>query len=89
MLAPHYTFGMLTPEQCRMARAALRWTVQDVAKLAGVSPTTVNQYEMGHTAPNASTLRVLRMTFEEAGIVFIDDGEGSGVRLVKPITGKQ
>lgn len=57
----------------------------NLAKAAEVSPTTVNQFEQGTTAPLRSTLAAIRRAFESAGIIFIDsNGEGPGVRLAAP-----
>lgn len=39
----------MTPLQCRMARAALRWTVRELAQKAGVMPNTVTNLENGKT----------------------------------------
>jgi transcriptional regulator with XRE-family HTH domain len=77
----------ITPEQSRMARGALEWSMRDLAKAARISPTTVNQFERGYAATNNSTLAAIRRAFEDAGIVFIDNGEGPGVRLVRPTKG--
>jgi DNA-binding XRE family transcriptional regulator len=77
----------ITAVQSKMARAALGWNTVDLARAAEVSPTTVNQFEQGTTAPLRSTLAAIRRAFEDAGIIFIDgdgDGEGPGVQLRKP-----
>ena len=83
ILASNYYSGMtITREQSRMARGALEWSLWDLARAARISPTTVNQFERGHTATNNSTLAAIRRAFEDAGIIFIEsDGEGPGVRL--------
>jgi transcriptional regulator with XRE-family HTH domain len=71
--------------QVRMARAALRMSVRDLAKLAEVSPTTVTRVEADQPS-NATTLRALERALELAGIEFIDEnGGGPGVRLRKPL----
>ena len=58
-----------------MARAALRLGVRDVAKMSGVSPTTIGQIERERTVqPEPATLEALRAAFEREGIVFQDDG---------------
>ena len=64
---------MLTDIQCRMARAALRWSVRDLAAKAGVGYGTIVRIEGGKPA-NAATLTVIRQAFERAGIRFTDDG---------------
>lgn len=69
----------ITPAQCRMARAALQWTVKELSERSKVGTTTINRFEMGLSAPVHSTLTVLRLTFEAAGIEFIND-DADGVR---------
>jgi transcriptional regulator with XRE-family HTH domain len=72
---------MITGLQIRMARAALKLGVRDVAKLARVSPATVTRVESDGPA-NASTVAALRTALEAAGVEFIDEnGGGAGVRL--------
>lgn len=76
---------MITRLQVRMARTALGWGVRDLARKAGVSPTTVSRFENGaHT--RVDTLALLQEVLERAGIVFIaaDEGGGPGVRLREP-----
>lgn len=76
---------MLTSDQARMARAALKWSVREVAAAARVSPNTVTRIETGGTS-NASTLDAIQRAFEAAGVSFLAEGEaspggGPGVRL--------
>jgi transcriptional regulator with XRE-family HTH domain len=77
---------MITRVQVKMARAALGWGVRDLAAKAGVSANTVSRYENGADALG-ETLSRIQHEFEKAGIVFIDQGNGSGpgVRLRDPI----
>lgn len=77
--------GALAPgaTQVRMARAALRWGVRDLAENAKVSPNTVTRIEAGYPA-NPSTIEAIERAFERAGVIFIaENGEGPGVRLRK------
>ena len=75
---------MLTPAQCRAARGLLDWSQQDLASGAGVGIVTVRQIEAGATESRRATLVVVRQTFEQAGVEFIDEnGGGAGVRLRK------
>lgn len=75
---------MLTPAQCRMARAALEIGVRDLANLAGVSAMTVTRFENGHSGGYPSTLEKIRRALEKAGVIFVEEnGEGPGVRLKK------
>ncbi len=74
---------MITGAQLRMARAALKWGVRDVASAAKVSPATVTRIE-GDLPANASTLSAIRAALESAGVEFIaENGGGPGVRLRK------
>lgn len=74
---------MITGTQLRMARAALKWGVRDVAREAKVSPATVTRIEADQPA-NASTLSIIQAALEAAGIEFIpENGGGAGVRLQK------
>lgn len=75
---------MITAIQCRAARGLLDWSQQDLADKAGVGIVTIRQLEAGAHEPRRSTLQVVRLAFEAAGVQFIDDGEGEGVRLRKP-----
>jgi DNA-binding XRE family transcriptional regulator len=73
----------LSPEQCRMARAALSLGVRDLAVLAKVSPTTITRLERGEGA-YPRTLAAIRTALEAAGVEFIaENGGGAGVRLRK------
>jgi transcriptional regulator with XRE-family HTH domain len=74
---------MITGDQLRMARAALRLTVKETADLAGIDKGTIVRIEAGENAYRL-TLNRLQEVLETAGIVFLDaiDGvEGPGIRL--------
>ena len=51
---------MLTPIQCRMARAALLLGVRDLAAKAGLSAMTVTRFENGHSPGSPETQVALR-----------------------------
>ena len=73
----------MTGDQARMARAALKLSVREVAAAAKVSPNTVTRVEAG-SAVNNSTLAAIRGALEAAGVEFIaENGGGAGVRLRK------
>jgi transcriptional regulator with XRE-family HTH domain len=81
-----YFTHMMTPTQCAMARAGLRWSSRDLAERAVVGVNTVSRFETGFKA-EALTVKRLRVALEAAGAVFLeDDGAGPGVR-VKPRDG--
>jgi transcriptional regulator with XRE-family HTH domain len=73
-----------------MARAALGWSTQELAKAADVGVNTVNRFEAGQDA-RVSSVEKMRRTLESAGVIFVaENGEGPGVRLrkEKPMTDK-
>ncbi|WP_232830405.1 helix-turn-helix domain-containing protein [Oceanicella sp. SM1341] len=71
----------MKPAQLRMARAATRLSVRDLAELSGVTANTISRIENGSDAKQ-STLDRLRATLEKAGVEFIpENGGGIGVRL--------
>jgi len=75
---------MMTPAQCRAARALVDWSQQDLADTAKVGNATIRNFEAGRSAPQHSTLQVLCSALEAAGVIFVaENGEGPGVRLRK------
>ena len=71
---------MLTSAQCRAARGLIDWNQQQLADAAGVGVATVRLFEAGKGEPRRSTLSVIRLALEAAGVEFIN-GEQPGVRL--------
>ena len=67
---------MITSVQLRMARAALRWGVRELAERAALNPNTITRIENGKSALS-DTLMTLRLVLEEEGVEFI---ETDGVR---------
>jgi transcriptional regulator with XRE-family HTH domain len=67
--------------QSRMARAALQLSIQDVAKIARVAPSTISRLEAGEEL-KPRTLDAIRSALERAGVAFID-GDEPGIRLKK------
>jgi len=65
--------------QSRMARAALKLGIRDVARLAKVAPSTVSRFEAGEQL-NARTVEAIQRALEAAGVEFTD-GDSPGVRL--------
>ncbi len=75
---------MMQPSQCRMARAALKINVRDLAKMAGVAANTITRFETGKSRGYADTVAKIQKVLETAGVEFIpENGEGPGVRLKK------
>jgi transcriptional regulator with XRE-family HTH domain len=60
--------------QCRMARAAIKLGVRELAEAAQVAPSTITRLEAGETL-GARTVAAIRAALEEAGVVF-DNRDG-------------
>ena len=72
-----------------MARAALNWTVRDLAAATGLRPNTITNIEVGRYAGDPATLALIKDILVREGIQFIDEnGGGAGVRLRKPLATK-
>jgi DNA-binding XRE family transcriptional regulator len=72
----------VTSAQVRMARAALNWTVRDLASATGLHRNTITNIEVGRYAGDPATLALIKQVLVREGIVFIDEnGGGAGVRL--------
>jgi DNA-binding XRE family transcriptional regulator len=72
----------VTSAQVKMARAALSWTVRDLAEATGLHRNTINNVEVGRYAGDPATLRKIEKVLVAAGVDFIDEnGGGPGVRL--------
>jgi predicted transcriptional regulator len=65
---------MISPEQCRMARAGLGWSARDLASAARVGLATVQRFETGQVTPIPATVTAMQRALETAGIEFRSDG---------------
>lgn len=74
---------MIDAAQVRMARAALKFSVRQLAEKSGIADSTILRFETGRGAILATNLGRLQTTLEDAGVVFIpaDTQGGPGVRL--------
>ena len=78
-----------TPAQCRAARGLIGWNQGDLARAAGVSRQTINDFESGKREPITNNLFAIVMAFLEAGVMPLDEepetptrnGGGRGVRF--------
>ena len=75
---------MMQPVHVRMARAALGWSLSDLAAKSQVNLNTISRYEAGREVLSG-TIDKLEKVFESAGITFIqeDDLGGPGIRVQK------
>jgi DNA-binding XRE family transcriptional regulator len=79
----------VTSAQLRMARAALNWTVRDLADATGLHRNTITNIEVGRYIGDPDTISLIRSVLSKAGVVFIaENGGGAGVRLRKSSKGK-
>src|SRR3546814_13220183 len=70
------------PEQCRAARGLLNWTQEKLAVLAGVSRSTVRDFENGRHQLHRATEAVLVDTLEKAGIRLLSDQREVGIKPI-------
>jgi transcriptional regulator with XRE-family HTH domain len=70
---------VLRPEQSRMARAALQWSLEDAAEAAGVSRRTVLRFERDHRHIKPELIAALRRACEAADMRFIAERDRVGV----------
>ena len=73
---------MLLPGQVRMARAALGWSLAELARRAEVNPNTISRYETGREVLSG-ILQKLEAVLRAEGIVFLEDAAEIGVKLPK------
>jgi transcriptional regulator with XRE-family HTH domain len=72
----------MRPEQTRMARALLNWSLEDLAAATGIHRNTISNFEIGKYAGDPEKLAAIRRALESCGVIFVDENEeGSGVRL--------
>jgi transcriptional regulator with XRE-family HTH domain len=60
----------MTPEQSRMARAALRWSLTDLAEASGVGRATAARFELGQSV-EADKVSAMRGALIAAGAQFV------------------
>ncbi|GAA0204504.1 helix-turn-helix transcriptional regulator [Brevundimonas nasdae] len=74
---------MLEPSQIRMARAALKISVRELAKMTGVADSTILRFESGKGAILTTNMKRMQEALEAAGVTFVpaDSSGGPGVRL--------
>ena len=81
-----YICVMLVPNQCRAARAWLNWSQADLSERAGVSLSTLRDFESAKRTPIKNNLNAIKSAFESEGVEFAfnDDGEASGITVAAP-----
>lgn len=77
----------MSPEQCRAARAWLKWSQADLADRASIGLSTVKDFESDKREPISNNLAAIQRAFEGAGVypVFDEKGTAAGIDMRKPI----
>lgn len=76
--------ALIHPVQIRMARAALRLGVRELAEKCGLSANTVSLIENGNVAKTTS-ISAIEKTLSELGVTFLPpDDKGPGIRVSPP-----
>ncbi|TKT77431.1 helix-turn-helix transcriptional regulator [Aquamicrobium sp. LC103] len=77
--------SLITPAQCRAARALIEWSRERLAGASQVALRTIVDFERGARSPRVVTMLALRAALEKQNVVFLANGEavngGPGVRL--------
>ena len=75
---------IMTPAQCRAARALIELTQPGLASAASVGLSTIVDYERQRRTVYREAVEKMQNALEQAGVEFIDEnGGGAGVRLRK------
>lgn len=74
------------PVEVERRRSAAQIRPEDLAKRADVTRNTIHLFEHGRSKPHKATIKALRAAFEDAGIEFLENGNGPGLRLRSPTT---
>ena len=77
----HGLRGTMSPQQSRAARAWLGWSQLELAKRAGVSLSTVQDFERGQRTPIANNIAAMRRVREAAGVRLVFDERGNAVGI--------
>ena len=75
---------VMSPAQCRAARALISMNQPQLAEASGLGLSTVVDFERERRQVAAPTVELIRRALEDAGIEFIaENGGGAGVRMRK------
>lgn len=82
MIVTSYLKPMISPEQCRAARAWIGWSQHDLASAAKVSLSTIRDFEgEKRWEPIGQNVDAIQRTLEDAGIIFASGAHAlSGIR---------
>jgi hypothetical protein len=60
-----------SPDQCRAARGLLDWSRAELSRRSGVSARAIAAFELRENTLISANRKVIRQTFEAAGVEFI------------------
>jgi transcriptional regulator with XRE-family HTH domain len=74
---------MITPRQCKAARALLDWTQADLAEKAELTLDTVSRFEQSKSDTRGQAMISMEAAIRQAGIKLLspEAGEGEGLRF--------
>ena len=75
---------LITPAQCRAARAFLNWTQKDLAERSGVNERSIANFETEQAVPFGKTMAALHDCFTAAGVGFDSNAQRQVVSLRHP-----
>ena len=65
---------MISPQQCKGARAMLDMSRADLAAAAGIAERTLVDFERGARTPHSNNLAAIQRALEDAGVRFTEHG---------------
>ena len=74
---------MISPHQCKAARALLGWTQAKLAEKSGVTLDTVKRFERAKSDTRGKAMIKMEAAIREAGIKLLapENGEGEGLKF--------
>jgi transcriptional regulator with XRE-family HTH domain len=75
---------LITPAQCRAARALLDMTQPDLAERSGLGLSTVVDFEKSRRQVSDRAIDDLRTALERAGVQFVRQDKAMGVMTASP-----
>jgi transcriptional regulator with XRE-family HTH domain len=78
----------MSPAQCRAGRALLDMTQTRLAKLAQLGLSTIVDFERQRRQVSADATLAIENALKQAGVEFIEENGGPGVRLRKRLQKK-
>lgn len=64
----------LSAEQCRGARRLLGWSLNRLSREAGISDTTIREFELANRGAKEGTISVIARALESAGVELVPGG---------------